>query len=345
MEDEQVRLGDLFAVADDLLALADLEQDVLHLRPLGLQAAPRLRVVVGQIRSERAPDELRHRASQPRRQIAELLPRDAVDVLARPLQVLDAIDVAHQLLGARPPFAERADHDAPFPIGGEKSALLHHETRPGQSGEPQRGALHRRVEPGARQLEIRIVVEHRLQRFPELVALGKQEARALRVQPAAGLESRRPGRVLLPPEGDRLAAAGEGVRDAPLQRLRGRPVEVVHRPGRPRRFLALGRRGVGIRDVVIAVRFQGAGKERPERLVAGDRRREAGGSEEEGGAHGHAREERQGERLAHSPEPEDSRCERRCARLHGRGALCQQTGNLHRFQRLAVPSLRSISAS
>src|ERR1700736_5379561 len=211
------------------------------------------------------------RASQPRGQIAELLPPDAVDVLARPLQVLDAIDVAHHLLGARTPSAQRADHDAAFPVGGEKSALLHHETRPGKSGKPQRGALDRRVEPGARQLEVGIVVEHRLQRFPELVALGEQETRALRVEPAIGLKPRRPGRVLLPPDRHRLAAAGEGIRDAPLQRLRGSSVEVVHRPGRPRRFLALGRRGVGIRDVVIAVRFQRAGKERPERLVAGDR--------------------------------------------------------------------------
>src|SRR5258705_258134 len=105
----------------------------------------------------------------------------------RRLRVLNLLDARPPLLGARPPLAERADHDAASPVGGEKPALLHHKPGPGKPGQPQRGALARRVDPGVRQLEVGIVVEHRLQRFPELVALGEQETRALRVELAVGL--------------------------------------------------------------------------------------------------------------------------------------------------------------
>src|SRR5205814_9741020 len=72
LEDQEVRLGDLLAVSDDLLALADLKEDVLDLRALPFLPPARLGVVVREVRLQGAPDELRDGAGGARRQVGEL---------------------------------------------------------------------------------------------------------------------------------------------------------------------------------------------------------------------------------------------------------------------------------
>src|SRR3989449_10387778 len=128
LENQKMGLGDLLAVADDLLALAYLQQHVLHLRALHLLPAARLGVVVGEVRPQRPADQLRGSPRRARRQVRELGCRRALDVLPRVHQILDAVDVPDRLLGSSA-SSDGPDHDPALAIGGEQPPLLHHETR------------------------------------------------------------------------------------------------------------------------------------------------------------------------------------------------------------------------
>ena len=156
-----MRLGDLLAVSDDLLALADLKEDVLDLRALPFLPQARLGVVVREVRLQGAPDELRDGAGGARRQVAELGGADALHVLPRGHEILDAVDVAHRLLG-RADASQRADHDPALPVGGEEPALLDHERRGSEPGHPQRGPLHGGIEPAPREVDVVVVFHHGL---------------------------------------------------------------------------------------------------------------------------------------------------------------------------------------
>ena len=310
-----MRLVDGLAVADDLLAPADLEHRLLHGRALLVLPAPGLVVVVGKIRAQRAADDLRHGVPDPDRKIAELLLGEPVHLGPQAWKIADAIDIPH--LPLRPCHRlteERPDDDAALAVGGEQLALRHGEVGGGEIGEALRRPLDGGIEADPGQLLEVGVVDHGLQRLPELVAAGLQEAEQvllLGVLVLGGVNG-----IELHPRGlDRLqplplvdggARLREGLRDALPQDVAGAGIEVVDRADAAGGLLALLRGGLGVEDVEVAVRLDGPGRHLSERLVPRNGRREPRGREQERRDYRDRGQAQQREERAEAPPPEQA---------------------------------------
>ena len=272
-------------------------------------------VVVGEVRAQRAANDLRHRVPDSGGKIAELLLGEPVHLGPQPGQVADAVDVPHLPLGSCHSLTEeRPDHDAPLAVGCEELAFGHGEVGGREICEALRGSLDGRIETDPSELlEIRIV-DDGLQRFPELVAAGLQEAEQFLLVGALVLGGVRQielhaggfGGFQPLPLVDGGAGLGERLGDALPQDVAGAGIEVVDGTHAARGLLALLRGGLGVENVEVAVRLDGPGRDLAERLVPRDGWREPRGGEQKGRDHRDRREARQREQSAKARAPEQA---------------------------------------
>ena len=320
-EDEQVLAGHHLAVAEDLLALADLEEHLAHGLPLVLDARAGLGVLVGEVGADRTPHQVPHRAAWARGQVGELIGGELVHLGPDLRQVADAVDVAHQRLGASRQVAvalDRPHGDAALPLCRQQLSLLGGVARGAKPRQPHGGALDGGVEARLGELEVVVVVDHRLQRLEEPVFVTGEElqqlgllGRGLVLGDHAGADllglrrrdARSLGGVQLLPLLGRRPALREGRFDAGLQQAGCRGVEVVDGPHRPRRFVAPGLRGLGVEHVVVAVGLDGDGRDAAERLIARDGRRQPRRGEHERRRHHHREQEPQAQERPHAAHP------------------------------------------